>query len=240
LKELGNSTCTRFGMCARPLRRDAASAGPSARRSPPGVWWLLLGAAAATLFLVVLALVAAGATSATDRSTELTIHRAIPAGAMPFFADVSLVGGPYARTVLVVILVIALLVVRKLWSLAFLLLVQAGSLAGEASKVLVHRTRPHLFADAYHAAGYSFPSGHALDATLLYGALLYLLWARLRRPFVVLPLGVVAAAWVALIALSRVVLGVHYPSDVEGGVALGLAWTYGTIGVLGRQVQADV
>jgi undecaprenyl-diphosphatase len=142
--------------------------------------------------------------------------------------------------VLVVIVVIALLVVRKLWSLAFLLLVQAGSLAGEASKVLVHRARPHLFADAYHAAGYSFPSGHALDATLLYGALLYLLWARLRQPRVVLPLGVVAASWVALIALSRVVLGVHYPSDVEGGVALGLAWTYGTIGVLGRQVQAEV
>jgi membrane-associated phospholipid phosphatase len=220
---------------ATPPERNSEHAG----RAPIARWFFVAGVAAA-LFLIVLALVAAGATSATDRSTELAIHREFGAATMPLFSDISLVGGSDGRAMVVVLVTVGLLLARKLWSTVFLLLVQAGSIVGEATKVLVHRTRPHLFADAYHAAGYSFPSGHTLGATLLWGALVFLLWARLRRPRTVVIAGVIAVAWVALVALSRVVLGVHYPSDVEGGAALGLAWTYGMIGVLGRRVQADV
>lgn len=63
------------------------------------------------------------------------------------------------------------------------------------------------------ADGYSFPSGHALGATLVWG---YLALEVHRRAF-----RIGAVLLVALISLSRVYLGVHWPADVAGGVAIG-------------------
>jgi undecaprenyl-diphosphatase len=72
--------------------------------------------------------------------------------------------------------------------------------------------------------GYSFPSGHVMAATLLYGLLAVLAglafptWR--RRMWAVLG----AALMVLLVGFSRVYLGAHYLSDVLGAVAAGLAW----------------
>jgi len=66
---------------------------------------------------------------------------------------------------------------------------------------------------------YSFPSGHAMAAVAVYGVLALLLWQRGKRGWAVL-----AGAWVPLVAISRVYLGVHYPSDVLASLALGTIW----------------
>ncbi len=65
------------------------------------------------------------------------------------------------------------------------------------------------------AAGYGFPSGHAQGNATVWGYLA----ASFPRPALV----AAAAAVVALVALSRLYLGVHYPADVAGGIVLGLA-----------------
>jgi undecaprenyl-diphosphatase len=71
----------------------------------------------------------------------------------------------------------------------------------------------------------SFPSGHAMSATIAYGTVAYLA-ARLQRKrlarWITL---VIAGLLIALICASRLYLGVHYPSDVLAGVVMGLAWT---------------
>ena len=105
-----------------------------------------------------------------------------------------------------------------------LLLVMAGAAVLEgATKLALHRARPDLFRLAA-ASGYSFPSGHALGATALYGWLALSLWSRVTSRWgragllalaILMPLG---------IGLSRVYLGVHYPSDVLGGWTAGLLW----------------
>jgi undecaprenyl-diphosphatase len=62
----------------------------------------------------------------------------------------------------------------------------------------------------------SFPSGHTLAAVSFYGLLSVLLWERGHRM-----LSVISGVWVLLIAISRVYLGAHYPSDVLVSLALG-------------------
>jgi undecaprenyl-diphosphatase len=86
------------------------------------------------------------------------------------------------------------------------------------------RPRPKFFQWGTQVMSSSFPSGHAMSAAVVYFTVAYLA-ARLQRkaPMRVMTM-VVAVVIVVLISVSRVYLGVHYPSDVLAGVTIGLAW----------------
>lgn len=102
-----------------------------------------------------------------------------------------------------------------------------GGLVDSAVKIAVNRPRPVVEEPLAHAFGKSFPSGHAMSSTVTYGALLlaflpivpkrwrWLAWAA-------------TTTLVGAISLSRLFLGVHFVSDVVGGVVLGLAWLFGS------------
>lgn len=88
-------------------------------------------------------------------------------------------------------------------------------------KEVIHRARPGRAFQAYAETGLSFPSGHATLAAAFYGFLVYLAWRTmppgLARTATVSALTVL----IALTAFSRLYLGVHYLSDVIGGLLLG-------------------
>ncbi len=114
---------------------------------------------------------------------------------------------------------------RRRWRLAIYLLVTgAGAFVlDRVLKALVGRLRPVVAHPIAHGAGNSFPSGHSLGSIICYGAVLlvFLPTARGRwRPAFI----TVVVTLIALIGISRVLLGVHYLSDVLGGWALGIAW----------------
>lgn len=104
-----------------------------------------------------------------------------------------------------------------------------GWLLNTVLKAVFHRTRPNI-QHLVEAGGYSFPSGHAMIAAAFYGVLGYLLWLNLRersKPswyVIVLTVGLIIA-----IGISRVYLGVHFPSDVVAGFAAGGAWSVACI-----------
>ncbi|WP_428963232.1 phosphatase PAP2 family protein [Micromonospora fluostatini] len=105
-----------------------------------------------------------------------------------------------------------------------------GGLLGPLLKLVVGRDRPDLLDPVSSAAGYAFPSGHALNATLAAGVLLVVFLPAARgRP------GRRAALWAAAVALavgtglSRIVLGVHWTSDVLAGWLLGAAVVTATV-----------
>jgi len=90
-------------------------------------------------------------------------------------------------------------------------------------KFIFQRERPTTVAHLIEQGGYSFPSGHAMGSIIAYGALLFLIIRTYSSWKVILPSVIVLVPLIALIGISRIYLGVHYPSDVIGGFSLGLA-----------------
>ena len=110
------------------------------------------------------------------------------------------------------------------WMLTLLVTVPGGMLLNVAMKHTFERARPHFDEPILTLTTYSFPSGHSVAATLLYGVLACYL-TREARSWRARALVVTAAcALVALVAGSRLYLGAHYLSDVLAGMAEGCAW----------------
>jgi len=78
------------------------------------------------------------------------------------------------------------------------------------------RPRQHVFPPVDVEHTFSFPSGHTLMAVGVYGFIAVLLWQREHRF-----LATLSGLWVLIIAISRVYLGAHYPSDVLASLAVG-------------------
>ena len=120
----------------------------------------------------------------------------------------------------------ALLLLRRgRWHLALFLAVTAigGGIVDAIVKVAVGRPRPVFDEPISSARGNSFPSGHSMSATVCYGALL-LAFGVILSPRGRQAARAATAALVGGIAVSRLALGLHYVTDVVGGVVLGLAW----------------
>lgn len=120
-------------------------------------------------------------------------------------------------------LLVLVLALRKHWRPAGFATVALGGglLLNKGLKLLFARPRPALdWSAATLPASFSFPSGHAMATATLATVLTMLAWrSRWRWP-------VVGTAWGFALsaAVSRVVLGVHFPSDVLAGMAVGVAW----------------
>jgi undecaprenyl-diphosphatase len=118
-----------------------------------------------------------------------------------------------------------ILAIRRRWRLAaYLLITGAGALTLDPIlKSLVGRLRPVVAHPIAHGTGDSFPSGHSLGSIVCYGAILLVFLpaarGRWRTAFVT-----VILTLVALIGISRILLGVHYLSDVLGAWAVGITW----------------
>lgn len=160
-----------------------------------------------------------------DRIVEDWFHVHATATGLRIFDVVTQLGSPVAN-VLIAIVAIYLWRVRE-WLLLWTWL--AATLGGKviefALKDTVHRTRPQYAAAFLNGRSYSFPSGHTMGATICY---LFIAYIIARRPNVSRTVRnvafAVAVAIIVAVAFSRLYLGVHYPSDVAGGFAAGLAW----------------
>lgn len=102
-----------------------------------------------------------------------------------------------------------------------------GGIIDSLVKLAVDRPRPVVDHPVATALGKSFPSGHTMGATVVYGALLVAFWALLPKVWRAVAL---AATTVLVLAVgsSRLLLGVHFLSDVVGSFLLGLAWLAGS------------
>lgn len=161
-----------------------------------------------------------------DIAVDAAIHRHMSVGDLRIVNVVTQLGAPVTMAVL------GLAVAVALWfkhhhtlSMGWLAAFVGGAAINQILKTAVHRTRPEYGAAYLHGASYSFPSGHAMGAIIGYGMVLYLVkvfWEGNRRArrtvYALLVLMMLA------VGLSRILLGVHYPSDVVGGYAAGGAW----------------
>lgn len=122
------------------------------------------------------------------------------------------------------IAVIVFLILRWRRAALWLILTMAGAAVLDLTlKYSFHRSRPApFFVVLPHTP--SFPSGHSLFSFCFYGVLAGLLTARLQSLPLRVAIWTVAALLVAAIGLSRIYLGVHYPSDVIAGYLTAAMW----------------
>jgi len=140
--------------------------------------------------------------------------------------EITALGTGSAVLMMVAVAALFLALTRHRYSAALLLAATAGG--GALNVVLKHyfeRPRPHVFEWGTHALSSSFPSGHAMTATIVYTTVAYLA-ARLQSRIWERAVTMVLAALVILaISASRIYLGVHYPSDVVAGMIIGIGWS---------------
>jgi undecaprenyl-diphosphatase len=125
---------------------------------------------------------------------------------------------------------------RARFALMLLAVILVGRGITEVEKLAVARPRPELEPHLAIVRTWSFPSGHATSSMIFYLTLALALGA--GKPWQ----RIAAAAAVLLsllIGVSRVMLGVHWPSDVVGGWAFGLLWVLLTLGPAQRLFRLD-
>lgn len=134
-----------------------------------------------------------------------------------------------ARLVVWMVVLVAsafLWISRHRWSAALLWISMLGSgLVNMTLKSAFARPRPDVFEwRAPHVGTASFPSGHAMTSMVVYGTLGFLIGRLMPTRALRWLTWFMAALVIALVSLSRLYLGVHYPSDVLGGLMTGTAW----------------
>jgi undecaprenyl-diphosphatase len=112
-------------------------------------------------------------------------------------------------------------VTRTWWALSTILAAWGLS---SLLKELVRRARPVLDQPVERAAGFSFPSGHAANTAAMTTALVVLVWPSLRSRLLRVAAVAGAAVLTVATAVDRVMLGVHYPSDVVAGILFGVGF----------------
>lgn len=202
------------------------------RQALAPVLLLLVLALGSFAFFAIADEVAEGEIRAFDESVLLSMRNpADPTDPLgpPWLEEIALevtaVGG-YPLIVLSLAVVTGLLIVTRRFGAAFYAVfsVGSGALVSHFLKTFYDRPRPDIVAhlDVIHTA--SFPSGHAMVTTVAYltlAALVMRFFADWRVRAYVLCVAVLIAL---VVGVSRVYLGVHWPSDVAAGWALGAAW----------------
>jgi undecaprenyl-diphosphatase len=178
--------------------------------------------AAVIFFACLVAAVVAGRTMVFDTAVRCGIHAWSSPRVTQAMRGITQLGAPWFLITAGLIGTAGITVRGEKWTGLFL---AAAVLGGEALnqvlKLAFHRVRPAPFFGLPQPENYSFPSGHAMVSTCFYFALASVFVARGARASVVWTGAVLAAL---LIGFSRVYLGVHYPADVLGGFAAGIAW----------------
>ena len=157
-----------------------------------------------------------------DSSIQTAIRGDLPAILTTIFRGITrLIDLPIVISWAILLTVIFYL---KKWKSESLLVAGNLSLAGiliVSLKYIYQRPRPEIL-HLVEEKGFSFPSGHSLAVTLLIGSLIIIVGQRVKDRTVKLILQILLGIYLVSVIISRVYLGVHYPSDVLASLCLGL------------------
>lgn len=150
-----------------------------------------------------------------------------PAGLHEAVRDFTALGGMLLRNLFAVAAVVALLFLRlRREAILFAATVVSGWAVNSLLKSMFGRERPSLVPHVMEAGGASFPSGHSFNSACVYIAMALAFAALSPRRSVRWTVIATAMATSAFIALSRVWLGVHYPTDALAGWLGGAGWAF--------------
>ena len=197
--------------------------------------WLIAGLTVCLLlwgFLALASEVTEGDTTALDTTILMSLRKADdpsrpigPAWVETALLDLTAIGGPTVLG-LVVLSVVGFLALQGRYRTALVVLITAasGEVANVAMKNAFLRPRPTVVPHLRDVASTSFPSGHAMESAIIYLTLGAMLMRLAERRVTKLYCIGMAIFVTFLVGVSRVYLGVHYPTDVIGGWIFGFLW----------------
>lgn len=164
---------------------------------------------------------------AFDDAVASFITMIFPEQTQAFFRVIQLFGEELGIAVVGIATILWLWLKTKNYQGAALLLIAVG-VGNEVNgliKDFIKRPRPELehFADA---EGFSFPSGHGMVGMILYIVVAYFIFKEIKSVQMKWLIGSIFGLLLLLIGASRIVLQVHFPSDVMAGFAMGYIWVY--------------
>ncbi|GAE36796.1 phosphatase PAP2 family protein [Halalkalibacter akibai] len=132
------------------------------------------------------------------------------------------------------------LLYKKLWAhILFLFTLTFGGIGLNLFlKILFQRERPgemsviEVFGFSLEIASYSFPSGHTMRSVLLFSFLVYLAYHFIKRRSLKITLIFSLTLLIATIALSRIIVGAHFPSDILAAITISITWFFLSLNTL--------
>ena len=190
-----------------------------------GLWGFLAALGSLVLFAWLAGQVLRGQTFQFDEAIRNALHSGASPALTWFFRALSELGAPRFLLPLGLLMTCWLVSAgRRHAAVIFFIAVMGGEILDQVLKYLFRRPRPEAFFGLAQPLGYSFPSGHSVVACCFYGVAAAILTVRMTSQ------PARAATWTAAallafgIGLSRIYLGVHYPSDVLAGFAAAIIW----------------
>jgi len=166
-----------------------------------------------------------GDTARFDSAITLAVHQHATPRLTTVMKALTMLGSSVVMAPLAILTLALCYFRREFQALKILAATFGGALLLEfILKLTFHRARPVPFFDLPTPASFSFPSGHALFSFCFFAGIAALLSPRLSSQRAKLGLWSIAIALILGIGLSRIYLGVHYPSDVLAGYAAGIVW----------------
>ena len=214
---------TRFGKAAQVTVRAIESRT---------LFWLLALAAGLLLFLKLASEVVEGETMAFDRRLLLAFREpaspSVPLGPhwlLKAMTDLTSLGSATVLTLMTIAVAAYLLAAKRPATALFVIAaVSGGAIFSAILKQVFERARPELVPHLVNVDSASFPSGHAMNSAVTYLTLGTLLANAERSRAVRTYLVCTAVLLTFLIGVSRLYLGVHWPSDVVAGWCVGACW----------------
>jgi undecaprenyl-diphosphatase len=198
---------------------------------------LLIAATALFIFGWLAEEMLEGDTQQFDTFVRTAVHHLATPGLTRLMQVFSFLGSVAAVTTMCLVAVCVSLYFRHTRTAALLAITMLGVAALDVLlKHAFHRPRPVAFFGPTPSS-YSFPSGHALGSTCFYGILAAILAGRVRGRGAKFCVWITAALLVGMIGLSRIYLGVHYPSDVIAGYCAATVWVV-AVGFLDRTLRS--
>ncbi len=207
----------RYGMQPSPAKFSA--------RAIKASWWLGTASLAFVLFIKITSELLEHEVSGIDRTILLGFAKARTPWLTVVAVDLTALG---SVTLVVLVSTIALCVLLLLRDgMGALQLVAASVGAGILTTTIkdyIDRARPEVVTQLVEVSGLSYPSGHSLAAASLYLTVAILVCRHLQKAGHQIAILAMTVGIILLVGMTRIYLGVHYPSDVASGISLGAAW----------------
>ncbi|MBQ6323430.1 MAG: phosphatase PAP2 family protein [Bacilli bacterium] len=138
--------------------------------------------------------------------------------------------------VIIIIMIIFLIILDKQNGIKLAIVLLSSQILNRVLKEIIKRPRPNYY-HLIKEKGFSFPSGHSMAAMALYGFLIYIVISKIKNKYLKTIFIILLVYIILTIGISRIYLGVHYPSDVLCGYLLSLTIIIGILTLFDKYMK---